>query len=111
MNATLLDFDIVFTEADLDRVFVVSDPHFGHANIIKYCHRPFADADEMDRQLIARWNAAVLSAATVWLLGDVTVKPDKLGALQRQLNGRKVLVAGNHDQPHPVSLTSKGRRP
>ncbi len=113
MNPTLLDFDIAFADADLDldRVFVVSDPHFGHANIIKYCRRPFADADEMDRQLIARWNATVPPDATVWLLGDVTVKPEKLGPLLRQLNGRKLLVAGNHDQPHPVSLSNKGRQP
>lgn len=111
MTADLLDFDDAFTDADLDRVFVVSDPHFGHANIIKYCHRPFADPDEMDRRLIAKWNFTVPPTATVWLLGDVTVKPEKLGSLLRQLNGRKILVAGNHDQPHPVSVNNKGRRP
>lgn len=111
MNPALPDFDLALADADLDRVFVVSDPHFGHANIIKYCHRPFPDAETMDRALIVNWNATVPPAATVWVLGDMTIKPDKLGSLLRQLNGRKTLVAGNHDQPHPVSLSNKGRPP
>lgn len=111
MNPLLLDFDITFAESDLDRVFVVSDTHFGHANIIRYCNRPFADADEMDRQLVAKWNQTVPRDATVWHLGDVTTKPEKLAARMNQLNGRKILIAGNHDQPHPISVHKKGRLP
>lgn len=111
MNPTLLDFDVTFAEADLDRVFVVSDTHFGHANIIKYCGRPFPDAGEMDRHLVAKWNFTVPRDATVWHLGDVTIRPEKLAALLNQLNGRKILVAGNHDQPHPISVHNKGRLP
>jgi calcineurin-like phosphoesterase family protein len=36
-----------------------SDPHFGHTNIIKYCDRPFASVDEMNEELVARYNASV----------------------------------------------------
>ena len=110
MNPALPDFDLAFTDAELDRVFVISDPHFGHANIIKYCNRPFPDAATMDAALVANWNVTVPPDATVWVLGDMTVNPDKLGGLLARLHGRKVLVAGNHDQPHPVSLSNKGRR-
>ena len=111
MSPALPDFDLAFTDAELDRVFVISDPHFGHANIIKYCNRPFPDAATMDAALVANWNATVPPDATVWVLGDMTIMPDKLGGLLARLHGRKVLVAGNHDQPHPVSLHNKGRRP
>lgn len=111
MNPHLLDFDITFADENLDRVFVVSDTHFGHTNIIRYCGRPFAEVNEMDRQLAARWNAAVPHDATVWHLGDVTIRPEKLAARLSQLNGRKILVAGNHDHPHPVSIHHKGRLP
>ena len=27
----------------------ISDLHFGHSNVIRFDHRPFADRDEMDR--------------------------------------------------------------
>lgn len=73
-----------------------ADPHFGHANIINLCNRPFATADEMDTELTARWNAVVQPNDTVWVLGDVTLNVKNLGHVQN-LTGRKILVAGNHD--------------
>lgn len=34
----------------------IADLHFGHSNIISHDHRPFADADTMDKCLIDLWN-------------------------------------------------------
>lgn len=73
-----------------------ADLHFGHANIIKHCNRPFPDADTMDAALVKRWNEVVQPDDTVWVLGDVALSPKNLGPVTR-LNGRKILVAGNHD--------------
>lgn len=73
-----------------------SDQHFGHANIINLCHRPFADVDEMNAALVDRWNSVVQPGDRVWVLGDVALTPKALGPVA-QLNGRKVLIAGNHD--------------
>ena len=79
--------------------FWTSDLHFGHANIIRYCNRPFADVDEMNLGLIARWNAVVEPDDSVWVLGDVAMgKIDDSLALISALNGTKTLVAGNHDR-------------
>lgn len=54
----------------MSTVFFTADPHFGHTNIIRYENRPFASAEEMDQELIRRWNETVSPEDTVYLLGD-----------------------------------------
>lgn len=44
------------------KTFFTSDTHSNHANVIKYCARPFGALDEMNREIIARWNAVVSGA-------------------------------------------------
>lgn len=76
-----------------------SDTHFGHANVIKYCDRPYASAEEMDAALIKNWNAKIQPKDTVWHLGDVAFAPkERTCEILSQLNGRKNLVLGNHDR-------------
>lgn len=50
----------------------------------------------MNAALVERWNGLVRPRDRVWVLGDVALTPKALGPVA-QLNGRKVLVAGNHD--------------
>jgi len=79
-------------------IWFTSDLHFGHANIIKYCNRPFESVDHMNQELIRRWNEKVQPEDTVWVLGDVAMgKLKETVPLVAQLNGDKHLVAGNHD--------------
>lgn len=52
-------------------IYYTSDLHLGHANIIKLCHRPFADVDEMNAVLITNWNARVANSDTVYICGDL----------------------------------------
>lgn len=81
------------------RTFIISDTHFGHANIIKYCSRPFADADQMDAEMISRWNNTVAKEDLVWHLGDFCLGREKrITHYLSQLNGRINLILGNHDQ-------------
>ena len=76
-----------------------SDLHFGHGNIISYSGRPFADAAAMNRALIERWNDVVDAEDTVWVLGDIALgRIDETLVLVGELQGRKILVAGNHDR-------------
>ena len=58
---------------DLNKVFFTADQHFGHANIIKFCNRPFSDAQAMDYALIDKWNAKVPPDGIVFHLGDFTL--------------------------------------
>jgi calcineurin-like phosphoesterase family protein len=81
----------------MDRnIWFTSDTHFGHANIIRYCQRPFVSTDEMDWAIIERWNAVVKPHHKVYHLGDVVINK-KFLPLVKALNGHKRLVRGNHD--------------
>ena len=73
-----------------------ADTHFGHANIIKYCKRPFSDSVEMDKAIIANWNNVVGKNDLVYHLGDFCF--GNFEFYFRQLNGLIVFVKGNHDR-------------
>jgi calcineurin-like phosphoesterase family protein len=80
--------------------FITSDTHFTHTNIIKYCNRPFSSAENMDEEMIRRWNAKVTNKnAIVYHCGDLGCngKPDRLRWIIGRLNGRIRLLLGNHD--------------
>jgi calcineurin-like phosphoesterase family protein len=79
--------------------FFTADLHLGHRNIISYCGRPFADVDEMNRALVERWNDTVSPDDEVLVLGDFAMgRIAETLPLAAELNGRKVLLAGNHDR-------------
>ena len=84
-------------------VFLVSDTHFGHTGVCRFMRndgvtklRPWDNADEMDEEMIKRWNETVRPNDKVYHLGDVVINRKALKTLGR-LNGDKVLIRGNHD--------------
>jgi len=83
------------------KTWITSDLHFGHANIKNFCpvtRARFRDVDDMEVQMIADWNASVGDEDTVYILGDVAFLPAvKAVEIMRKLNGRKILIKGNHD--------------
>lgn len=96
----------------------IADTHFYHANIIKYCNRPwnkgFDDKHEMvvddecvremNDEIIRRWNAVVKRDDIVWMLGDFCFgKRENVQEVFPKLNGRINLVMGNHDH-HKVEF-------
>jgi calcineurin-like phosphoesterase family protein len=95
-------------------IFFTSDTHFSHKNIIKYCHRPFVDEtypdlggktdprrwkeEEMNEEMIRRWNKRILPNDTVYHLGDFAFKNlRKAKEIREQLNGKIYMIRGNHD--------------
>ena len=78
-------------------VFFTADTHFVHANIIGYCRRPFVSVEDMDEEMITRWNAVVKPTDEVWHLGDFAKGNDPARYFNR-LAGEKHLILGNHDQ-------------
>jgi calcineurin-like phosphoesterase family protein len=84
-------------------VFLVSDTHFGHAGVCRFTRndgvtklRPWDNAEEMDEEMVRRWNERVKPTDKVYHLGDVVINRKALKTLSR-LNGDKVLIRGNHD--------------
>lgn len=84
----------------LQKVFFTSDLHFGHENVIRFDNRPFASVEEMDAELVRRWNAKVGKGDLVYVLGDLIWKSRNGDAhnLIRSLNGQIILIKGNHDR-------------
>ena len=93
--------------------FYIADTHFGHRNIIRYDNRPFSTAEEMNIELIERWNKVVGKDDTVYILGDFVwlcggnserkLAMNELVTLEilDRLKGKKVLIKGNHDYITP----------
>jgi len=76
-----------------------ADPHFGHAKILDYEKRPFADVEEMNRELIARYNSMMGTVQTCLWAGDAFLMPfDEAKKVMDRLNGKKALLLGNHDR-------------
>ena len=90
--------------------FIIADTHFGHENIIKYESRPFNNSIEMDKRLIELWNSVVGKDDLVYVLGDFTLSRRKeiISNLVGLLNGRKILVMGNHDTRKPKDYVGCG---
>jgi calcineurin-like phosphoesterase family protein len=84
-------------------VFLVSDTHFGHMGVCRFTRndgvtklRPWDSPEEMDEEMVKRWNETVKPTDKVYHLGDVVINRKALKTLAR-LNGDKVLIRGNHD--------------
>ena len=82
----------------MNKIWFTSDSHFGHDRIIKYANRPFESVGEMDIALIQAWNERVGDDDTVYHLGDFCFgKKKEFVKYASRLNGRIMLIRGNHD--------------
>lgn len=88
----------------MSKTFLISDTHFGHANILTFKKqngdplRSFHNIVEHDEHLIEQWNKTVSPNDKVYHLGDVGFKNfTNLSLILNRLNGTKVLIRGNHD--------------
>ena len=90
-------------------IWFIADTHFNHANIIKYCNRPFKSLEEMNLVMIKNWNSRVKKEDTIFIVGDFIFTNSPGGKhgeglkvdvkdFTSQLNGTKVFIEGNHDK-------------
>lgn len=108
-------------------IWFTSDTHFGHANVLQFCDRPFATIEAMDRGLVANINACVGPRDHLYILGDFSYKitAEQAREIRKRINCENVhLVPGNHDkdwtqpavagtfivEPPIVTFKERGRR-
>lgn len=84
--------------------FVTSDTHFLHNKPFVYEKRGFNSVDEMDEEIIRRWNETVSEDDIVYHLGDVFFGKDleAAGNILTRLNGIIRVIRGNHDTDNKV---------
>ena len=85
------------------KTYITSDLHFGHKNIMKFCPVSRArfrdDVSYMNEAMVKEWNDIVNPEDTVYILGDVAfMSGSDAGRIMNRLNGRKILIEGNHDR-------------
>lgn len=88
-------------------VYLCSDCHFNHQNILKYEpeSRPFETVEEMNEVIINNWNSTVSPEDTVYVCGDLFMGPlDQIKSILDRLNGKIILVRGNHDTTKRIEL-------
>ena len=82
-------------------VYFTSDEHYGHARIIDYCKRPYANVDDMREGLIYEHNKKVTKSDLTYHLGDIfwrTLSVQQATDILKRLNGTHYLIWGNHDE-------------
>ena len=98
-----------FKDLDKDKVFVTSDLHFWHENILKYCNRPFSGITEMNDTIIDNINNKVPEDAILFILGDFafTGSTNAIRVLTERINASIVLIYGNHDYQNGICKPTK----
>lgn len=88
-------------------IYLTSDCHFNHKNIIKYetITRPFSDIEDMNETIVRNWNNTVVDEDTVYVLGDFCMGGiDTIMEYVPRLAGKIVLIRGNHDTDKRIAI-------
>jgi len=86
----------------MGKVWLISDNHFNHQKIIEYCNRPFKTVEQMNEEMIKKWNSVVKEDDKIYHLGDFGFgSKEQIANIVSKLNGRIFLILGNHDNHTP----------
>lgn len=94
--------------------YVISDTHFYHDNIVKYCNRmEHTGGRDHNEYMVEKWNSVVGPDDPILHLGDVFVwfkdgQGKFVSDILPRLNGKKYLIMGNHDKAKPSEFERMG---
>lgn len=86
----------------MGQTYFNSDIHHRHKNIVRFTRRGYeTDEASHDEWIVSLWNRQVMPEDTVYSLGDFSFanKYDDLSDFVARLNGKIILIKGNHDKP------------
>ncbi len=90
-------------------IFITSDTHFGHNRKFIYEARGFHAVEEMNKELVYRWNQLVTEEDLVYHLGDTFLSDNSNIEWMGKLNDHVRLIRGNHDTDNKVrNLLERG---
>ena len=79
-------------------IYFTADHHFNHKNIAKYCNRPYDTVEDMNQDMVEKWNDVVSDDDIVYHLGDFTLEGfNTFEKFISRLNGKIRIVPGGHD--------------
>ena len=84
----------------MSKTYIISDLHLGHENLA--IHRGFSSARVQDELITSNWNNTVTKYDKVIILGDIAMNK-KYYPILEEMNGRKMVIMGNHDLPKYVN--------
>lgn len=80
------------------KTFVIADLHFNDPQIISFERHQFETMDQHNEYIISQFNKMVSKDDLTYFLGDIGFGNYKeIRKLVKRLNGRKILIFGNHD--------------
>lgn len=86
-------------------IYMTGDQHYFHEKVIYYEDRPFKNTKQMENELLKNHNAIVTENDICYHLGDFAFlsssQVNKLERIIAKMNGRNVLILGNHDEGRP----------
>lgn len=93
-------------------IWFSADHHFNHINIIKHCNRNFFSVQEMDSEMLRRWNSLVKPSDQVYYLGDLTLgNYEAATSYINKMNGNIKFIEGNHDRKWFKNLDNQFKLP
>ena len=92
--------DRKFEDVTNHEVNFISDTHFDHKNIIRYCDRPFDSTRQMNQTMVKNWHNVLGDDDCVFFLGDMSYGKDRrpIDYWLGKLNGKISYIRGNHDK-------------
>lgn len=91
----------------MERKLYISDLHLFHKNVTKagknFDNRPYEDIEEMNADILKRWNENVTRADHVYICGDLVwrfndANKEEVIKVLKEMNGNLHLILGNHDK-------------